>query len=92
MLAISPIAIRLLDDAGPRRDLQAALAADIVLFTSPNAVRAAAALHALKARRGQVWLAVGAGTRSPALRPRAPLVDRVAALAHGALPGHGARY
>lgn len=68
MLAMSPIAIRLLDDAGSRRGLQAALAADIVLFTSPNAVRAAAALRALKARRGQDWLAVGAGTRGALAR------------------------
>ena len=68
MLAMSPIAIRLLDDAGSRRELQAALAADLVLFTSPNAVRAAAALHALKAQRGQAWLAVGAGTRGALAR------------------------
>lgn len=63
LLAVSPIAISFLHDAPARRDLQAALAADIVLVTSPNAVRAAAALTALKARRGQRWVAVGAGTQ-----------------------------
>lgn len=63
LLAVSPIAIAHLDDARTRRDLHAALAADLVLFTSANAVRAAAALGPLKARRGQSWLAVGAGTR-----------------------------
>ena len=62
LLALSPLAIRPLADADTRRDLQAALAAERVLFTSPNAVRAAATLHALDARRGQAWLAVGAGT------------------------------
>ena len=63
LLALSPIAIHALDDSAARQSLDAALAADIVLFTSPNAVRAAAALAALHARRGQPWLAVGAGTR-----------------------------
>jgi UDP-glucose 4-epimerase len=37
-------------------------------------------------------MAVGAGTGSPALRPRAPMLDRLAALARGRLPGYGARY
>ncbi|WP_246455068.1 uroporphyrinogen-III synthase [Thermomonas brevis] len=63
LLAVSPIAIAHLDDARTRHDLHAALAADLVLFTSANAVRAAAALGPLMARRGQRWLAVGAGTR-----------------------------
>lgn len=61
--AVSPIAIAALDTADARQSLAAALGADIVLFTSPNAVRAAAALAPLHARRGQPWLAVGAGTR-----------------------------
>lgn len=61
--AVSPIAITALDTGDARRALAAALAADLVLFTSPNAVRAAAALTPLKPRRGQAWLAVGAGTR-----------------------------
>jgi uroporphyrinogen-III synthase len=63
LLALSPIAIDTPDDSDARQSLAAALAADIVLFTSPNAVRAAAALAPLQARRGQHWLAVGAGTR-----------------------------
>ncbi len=63
LLALSPIAIDTLDDSDAQQSLIAALAADIVLFTSPNAVRAAATLASLRARRGQHWLAVGAGTR-----------------------------
>ena len=42
----------------------ARVAADIVLFTSPNAVRSAAALQDLSPRRRQVVLAVGSGTRN----------------------------
>ncbi|TLX22533.1 uroporphyrinogen-III synthase [Thermomonas fusca] len=63
LLALSPIAIDILDDSDARQSLAAALAADILLFTSPNAARAAAALAPLRPRRGQHWLAVGAGTR-----------------------------
>jgi UDP-glucose 4-epimerase len=37
-------------------------------------------------------MAAGAGTRSPALRPRAGAVDRLAAFARGGLPGYGNRY
>lgn len=63
LLALSTIAITPLDDCAARRSLAEALAADIVLFTSPNAVRAAAALAALQVGGEQQWLAVGAGTR-----------------------------
>lgn len=63
LLALSPIAIRQLDDAQTRCELEAALAADIVVFTSPNAVRAASALTVLHARPAQCWLGVGEGTR-----------------------------
>lgn len=62
-LALSPFAIEAGDDPTTRRALAHALAADIVLYTSPNAVAAAAALRSLKPRRGQVVLAVGSGTR-----------------------------
>lgn len=63
VLAVSPIAIATLDDTAARTALAAALAADHVLFTSPNAVRAAMRLAPLRPRRGQTWLAVGDGTR-----------------------------
>lgn len=66
--AVSPIAIVALDTAQARQSLAAALAGDIVLFTSPNAVRAATAIQTLKPRRGQAWLAVGAGTRGALAR------------------------
>ena len=62
-LALSPFAIEAGDDPTTRRALAHALAADIVLYTSPNAVAAAAALRSLKPRRGQVVLVVGSGTR-----------------------------
>jgi nucleoside-diphosphate-sugar epimerase len=37
-------------------------------------------------------MATGAGTLSPALRPRAPMPDRLAAIARGRLPGYGTLY
>ena len=63
-LALSPWRIAPRDDAETRRALRDALRADTVVFTSPAAVRAASALQALRPRRGQAWLAVGAGTAS----------------------------
>ena len=62
LLALSPLRIEARADAATGVALGAALAADVVVFTSPNAVRAANALRPLRARRGQAWLAVGAGT------------------------------
>ncbi len=62
-LALSVLSIRRFGDAATRKTLATTLRADIVLLTSPNAVRAAAALHRFKPRRGQRWLAVGAGTQ-----------------------------
>jgi len=62
LLALSPWTIAVRDDAEARQRLDAALACALVLATSPNAVRAAAALRPLHARRGQHWLAVGDGT------------------------------
>ncbi|TDK23876.1 uroporphyrinogen-III synthase [Luteimonas aestuarii] len=62
VLALSPWRIEARDDAATRKALRAALAADAVVFTSPPAVRAAAALQPLRPRRGQSWLAVGGGT------------------------------
>lgn len=62
LLALSPLRIERCADASTVDALQAALAADVVAFTSPNAVRAAHALQALRAGHGQDWLAVGSGT------------------------------
>ena len=50
-------------DEDHRETLKQALAADVTVWTSPNAVRAAAALQTLESRPGQSWLAVGSGTR-----------------------------
>ena len=75
VLALSPWRIETQADAATRRALQAALAADIVIATSPAAARAANALQALKRKRGQRWCAVGAGTAA-ALR-RAGIRDIV---------------
>lgn len=63
LLALSPLAIVAADDAAARAALAQALACPRVVVTSANAVAAAAALAPLRARRGQVWLAVGSGTR-----------------------------
>jgi uroporphyrinogen-III synthase len=73
VLALSPLRIETRDDAGTRRALRAALAADIVIATSPAAVRAASTLSPLRKRRAQRWCAVGAGTAA-ALR-RAGIAD-----------------
>lgn len=62
-LALSVLAIVPGAEIAAQQALAAALTADVAVFTSPNAVRVAAALHPLRARRGQHWLAVGAGTR-----------------------------
>jgi uroporphyrinogen-III synthase len=63
VLALSPLRIDGRADDAAVAALDAALGADLVLFTSPNAVRAAAALRPLRLRRGQRALAVGDGTR-----------------------------
>lgn len=63
VLALSPFAIEVLNDPDQRKTLKQALLADILILTSPNAVRAAAVLQPLKMRRGQAWMAVGSGTR-----------------------------
>ncbi|MGV8940771.1 MAG: uroporphyrinogen-III synthase [Lysobacter sp.] len=62
LLALSPWMLQTIDDAGSRAGLQAALAATRVMFTSPAAARAAAALQPLQPKPGQAWFAVGAGT------------------------------
>lgn len=63
VLALSPLAVETRIDTESRKALRDALAADIVLFTSPNAVRAAAVLRRLRNARRQTVLAVGDGTR-----------------------------
>lgn len=63
VLALSPLAIEARTDAASRKALRNALAADLVVFTSPNAVRAAANLRTLRIARGRPVLAVGDGTR-----------------------------
>lgn len=62
LIALSPWRLALPGDAATRHALDVALAADRVVFTSPVAVRAAGRLRPLRARRGQRWCAVGAGT------------------------------
>jgi len=62
VIALSPWRLVPLADAATRRALRAALDADVVIATSPAAVRAARALRRLHARRGQAWCAVGDGT------------------------------
>ena len=61
LLALSPWELLPRDGADARHALEAALACEAVLFTSPAAVRAAARLEPLRPRPGQAWLAVGAG-------------------------------
>jgi uroporphyrinogen-III synthase len=68
VLALSPLAIEPRTDAASRKALREALAADVVLFTSPNAVLAAANLRTLRIARGRPVLAVGDGTRRTLLR------------------------
>lgn len=67
VVALSPWRITVRDDADTRRALRAALAADVLIATSPAAVRAAATLAPLCPRPGQVWCAVG-GATAAALR------------------------
>lgn len=75
MLAVSPWRLQARDDAITRATLAQALAAPVVVFTSPAAVRAAQALGPLAPAPGACWLAVGEGS-ARALR-RAGVVDVV---------------
>lgn len=68
LLALSPFAIEPRTDDASRRALAEAMSAEIVLFTSPNAVRAAASLLTLRIGRARPVLAVGDGTRRALLR------------------------
>lgn len=62
LIALSPWRVVARSDGRTRQALANALSAPRVLFTSPNAVRAAAALLPLAGESGQVWIAVGSGT------------------------------
>lgn len=62
LLALSPWRLQTCSGAGVQRDLRQALAAPVVVFTSPAAVRAAAALLPLAPALAGGALAVGAGT------------------------------
>ncbi|QDW66643.1 uroporphyrinogen-III synthase [Luteimonas granuli] len=62
VLALSPWRIERLADPRARADLRLALDSPRVVFTSPAAVPAAAALQPLRPQAGQAWVAVGAGT------------------------------
>jgi uroporphyrinogen-III synthase len=73
VLALSPWKIAMRKDPATRDALRAALASDIVIATSPSAVRAAAALATLHARRRQTFCAIGTGTA--AALQRAGIVD-----------------
>ena len=67
-LALSPVAIAARNEPGTRNALALAMHADIVLYTSPNAVAIAATLHRLEHTRRQTVLAVGSTTRRALLR------------------------
>ena len=62
VIALSPWALQARGDAATRATLEAALAAERVVFSSPAAVQAAARLVNLAAPHPGQWLAVGAGT------------------------------
>lgn len=63
LIALSPWKLVARDDADARDQLRDALQADVVLFTSPAAVRFAAAMQPLAMRAHQAWIATGSGTR-----------------------------
>ncbi|MEP6907332.1 MAG: uroporphyrinogen-III synthase [Pseudoxanthomonas sp.] len=74
LIALSPWRIRQRSDDQAREALRLALTASRVLFTSPAAVKAAAALLTLAPTTDQEWIAVGSGTARALHRMR---IDRV---------------
>jgi uroporphyrinogen-III synthase len=62
VIALSPWTIAVREDTATRHALRAALAADIVIATSPAAVRAATMMATLRARRAQTFCAIGSAT------------------------------
>lgn len=73
LFALSPLRLEIQPCA---QTLRAALAASRVLFTSPAAVRFAAAQVRLRPARGAVWCAVGAGTAAALRRAGVAAVQR----------------
>lgn len=62
VLALSPWRLLAREDAGTGRALAMALAAPVVVFTSPGAAACAALHQPLRVPDGARWLAVGSGT------------------------------
>ena len=62
LIALSPWKLQRRTDEAARAALRAALDAPRVLFTSPVAVRVAAAMLEFRPRTDQAWIAVGSGT------------------------------
>lgn len=62
VMALSPWRLQARTDATTREALRVALSASRVVFASPAAVRAAAALQSLEGQPATHWLAVGKGT------------------------------
>lgn len=75
IVALSPWKITVSDTASTRAALRNAQGAQIVIVTSPAAVRAAAKLSPLRARRGQCWYAIGIGTAQALHRSGIPQVE-----------------
>ncbi len=75
LIALSPWRVTARGDDRTRQALRLALSAPRVLFTSPSAVRAAAALVPLSREPGQVWIAVGSGTAAALRRAGIDEID-----------------
>lgn len=74
-IALSTMRIAWCDDAQARGVLRKALAAPIVIFTSPNAVRGAAALAALHEGKRRRVFAIGGGTAAALRRAGLTTID-----------------
>ena len=75
LIALSPWRVVTRGDDRTRQTLAHALSAPRILFTSPNAVRAAAALVPMVRESGQIWIAVGSGTAAALRRAGIDEVD-----------------
>ena len=83
LIALSPWRLAPRADPGSREALARALAAPLVVFTSPAAARCAAGLLPLRVPAGAQWIAVGSGTRQALRR------TGVAAIAPGRMDTEG---